>query len=316
MRGLLKSKSPLNHFLLLVSIALASLFIIGFVGTLVLSKITGIDIVTMSDSSKWKYNDGNVVTMIRGMQIIQFVSLFLLPSFLCARLFSTDTKKYLGLRLPAHSGYFIAAAAMMLLAIPMVNFLGELNRNVRFPAGMASWMQEQEAEAAKSIKALLSKHTIKDLMLNIICIAGLAAVGEELLFRGIAQRLLIRIFKSPVAGIVIAAFLFSAMHIQFYGFLPRFVLGILLGFIYWYSGSLWVSVIAHFVYDAFLIVVVYYSPASLNDENALQLSNLALAGAVSCAIVAALFVWMKKKSTTTFSEVYADDLIPVKDHPF
>lgn len=81
MRGLLKSKSPLNHFLLLVSIALASLFIIGFVGTLVLSKITGIDIVTMSDSSKWKYNDGNVVTMIRGMQIIQFVSLFYFPVF-------------------------------------------------------------------------------------------------------------------------------------------------------------------------------------------------------------------------------------------
>ncbi|MCY7310187.1 MAG: CPBP family intramembrane metalloprotease [Chitinophagaceae bacterium] len=315
MKGLLKAKSPGKQFLILISIALTSFFLIGILGTVLLSKISGMDLETMSDSSKWDYNSPTLITVIRGMQIIQFVSLFLIPSFLCAWLFSIDSKKYLGLKKPSNIGYFLVAAGVLLLALPLVSFLGELNRNVQFPAGIANWMKEQEADAAKTIKALLSKHTIKDLILNIICIAGLAAVGEELLFRGVAQRLLIKLCKSPWAGIIISAFLFSAMHVQFYGFLPRFVLGILLGAIYWYSGSLWTAILAHFVYDAALIVLVYFNPESLNNENTLNLSNIAVGAAISLALVVFLVIWMKRKSTVTYTNVYAEDK-EVKDHPF
>ena len=316
MKGLLKSKPAGTQFLLLISIALASFFIIGLLGTLLLSKMTGMSLETMSDSSKWDYKSGTLLTVIRGMQVIQFVSLFLIPTLFCARLFSTDSKDYLGLKDPSNKGYYLVAVAILLIALPFVNFIGELNRTIQFPAGIAKWMKQQEAEAAKSIQALLLKHTIKDLLLNIVCIAGLAAVGEELLFRGIAQRLLIKIFKSPWAGIIVSAFIFSAMHVQFYGFLPRFVLGILLGAVYWYSGSLWTAILAHFVYDAFLIVLVYFNPASLNEENALNLSNIALAAIVSIVIVVYLLMWMKKKSTVSFQKVYAADIIPVKDDPF
>jgi len=316
MKGLLKSKKAGTQLLILISIALASFFIIGLLGTVILSKVSGMSLEAMSDSSKWDYNSGTLVTVIRGMQIIQFITLFVVPTFLCAWFFSTDSKKYLGLTMPANSMYFLVGAALLILALPLVNFLGELNRNVQFPAALANWMKEQEAEAAKTIKALLSKHSVKDLVLNIICIAGLAAVGEELLFRGIAQRLLIKLFKNHWAGIIISAFLFSAMHVQFYGFMPRFVLGILLGAVYWYSGSLWTAILAHFVYDAFLIVLVYFNPATLNEENTLQLSNLAMVAVVSLIAVVSLVVWMKKKSTVTYSQVYADDAEPVKDHPF
>lgn len=316
MKGLLKSKSAGTQFLLLICISLASFFLIGLIGTVLLSSLSGMNLTTMSDSSKWDYNSSTLATVIRGMQVIQFVSLFLIPSFICARLFSTDSKKYLGLQMPAASGFFLVAIGVMLLALPAVNFLGELNRNVQFPTGIAKWMKEQEAEAAKTIKALLSKHTIKDLLLNVLCIAGLAAVGEELLFRGVAQRLLIKMFKNPWAGIIVAAFLFSAMHIQFYGFLPRFVLGILLGAIYWYSGSLWAAMLAHFVYDAFLIVLVYFNPESLNEENTLNLSNVALIAVISLALVIFLVLWMKKKSTVTYQDVFAEDEVPVTDHPF
>jgi len=316
MKGLLKSKKAGTQLLILISIALASFFILGLLGTVILSKVSGMSLEAMSDSSKWDYNSGTLVTVIRGMQIIQFITLFVVPTFLCAWFFSTDSKKYLGLTMPANSMYFLVGAALLILALPLVNFLGELNRSVQFPAALANWMKEQEAEAAKTIKALLSKHSVKDLVLNIICIAGLAAVGEELLFRGIAQRLLIKLFKNHWAGIIISAFLFSAMHVQFYGFMPRFMLGILLGAVYWYSGSLWTAILAHFVYDAFLIVLVYFNPATLNEENTLQLSNLAMVAVVSLIAVVSLVVWMKKKSTVTYNQVYADDAVPVKDHPF
>ncbi len=316
MNGLLKTKPAWNQFLVLVSLALVSFFLLGLVGTLLLSAFTGISIKDMSDLSTLDFSRPGAIEFIRGMQVVQFISLFVVPVFVCARLFSTDTKSYLGLRKPSWPGYFIAGIAVMLFAIPLTNLLGEWNRNIAFPKGIENWMKSSEQEASRTVKALLARHTIKDLVINVFCIAGLAAVGEELLFRGIAQRLLIKMFKSPWVGMIIAAILFSAMHLQFYGFLPRFVLGVLLGLIYWYSGSLWAAMLAHFVYDALLIVLAYFNPGMLEDESSAQLSDIAVLASVSAAVVAALVIWMKKKSTITFSDVYADDAVPVKDHPF
>jgi membrane protease YdiL (CAAX protease family) len=194
--------------------------------------------------------------------------------------------------------------------------LGELNRLVEFPPVIEKWMRAQEDEAAKTMKVLLSRHTISDLLLNLVFVAGLAAVGEELLFRGILQRILIRWFRSPWAGIIVTAILFSAMHVQFYGFLPRLVLGILLGALYWYSGSLWTAIIAHFAYDALLIVLVYMYPHMLNDEATADINTLILPTLLSLTATIILFIWMKRNSRTVYPEVYADDAIPVKDHPF
>ena len=314
MRGMLKHKSPGTQFLLLIGIALASFFLLGLVGTVIVAKITGMGLMEMSDSSKWNYADPRLANAIRGMQTVQFICLFVLPAFFCAHLFSENSKKYLGLKRPSQVTYFLVAIAILLLAIPLTGFLGEINKNIPFPASWAKWMNVQEEEAARSFRVLLTKQSVSDLVLNVFFIAGFAAIGEELLFRGMVQRLLIRMFKNHWVGIIVAAFLFSAMHVQFYGFLPRFALGILLGAVYWYSGSLWTSILAHFVYDAFLIMMVYNNPASLNDENALKLSNIALAATVSLVLVIALLLWMKKRSTVTYEEVYAGEV--VKDHPF
>jgi membrane protease YdiL (CAAX protease family) len=316
MKGLLKGKKPGNQFLILISTALVSFFIIGLLGTVILANISGVNLVTMSDPSKWNANDDRFLMVIRGMQLVQFICLFVLPSFICAKLFSTNTSAYLGLVKPYNPWYFLVGAALLLFAIPLTNYLGELNRLVHFPAGIEKWMKTQEDEAARTLKILLSRRTIPDLLFNLFFIAGLAAIGEELLFRGMAQRILIRWFRSPWAGIIVTAVLFSAMHVQFYGFLPRFVLGILLGVLYWYSGSLWTAIIAHFVYDALLIILVYTDPSMLTDEATPQVKNLMVATLVSLAAIAGLMIWMKKNTRVVYPEVYADDAVPIKDHPF
>jgi membrane protease YdiL (CAAX protease family) len=316
MKGLLKSKSPGSQFLLVIGISIVSLFIFSLLGTVILARITDMKLMDLSDISKWDYSKPEIIFLIRGLQVVQFIGLFLIPTFVCARLFSTSTKKYLGFKGPSNGFYFLIAVVAMIVAIPLVNWLGELNKNVQFPDGIEDWMKSSEADAAKTVNALLSKHTIKDLILNIIFIAGLAAVGEELLFRGMVQRLLIKMFRNPWPGIIIAALLFSAMHMQFYGFLPRFALGILLGAIYWYSGSLWTAMLAHFVYDALVIVLVYFNPEMLKEEQPVTAANIALIGSISFVMVVLLIEWMRKKTTTTYTEVYADDDIPVKDHPF
>ncbi len=308
MKGLLKNKSAGNQLLLMVCIALVSMFIIGSAfGTIVLSSITGIQSKELLDFTKLDYNRPGIITYIRGLQVFQFIGLFLVPSFVCAWLFSSNTKKYLRLQEPHGESYWIIGMLVMILAIPFVQWLGEINRNMHFSGSIGKWVNDKENGANKTVMALLSKRTWQDLLLNIFLIAGLAAVGEELLFRGVAQRLFIKLFKRVWPGIIITAFLFSAIHFQFYGFFPRFVLGILLGVIYWYSGSIWTAMLAHFVYDALLIIVAYFYPAMINEENTVKMSSIALTAAFSFTLVALAVNWMIKHSKTTYGEIYAED---------
>jgi len=316
MKGLLKTKSAGSQFLVLVGITLVSVFVVTLLCTVILMSVTGISLNELTEITKMDLTKPGAIRIIRWMQIIQFLSLFLVPVIICARLFSNRPKEYLGLVKPSNNGYYITGIAIMLLAIPVSFLVGELNKIIPFPENIEQWITKSEEEAAKTMAALLSKQTVMDLVLNIFCIAGLAAVGEELLFRGMAQRLLIKMFKSPFAGILISAILFSAMHLQFYGFLPRLVLGILLGYIYWYSGSLWTAILAHFIYDAFMILFISFFPDKI-DETSVKFNTPMIALISGCGLFLILtFIWMKRKSQTTFAGVYTDDAIPVKDHPF
>lgn len=310
MKGLLRTRPAWSQFLVLISVCLVSVFVVSLAGLMVLSKTSGMSLTELGEMDKWDYSKPEIIFVLRGMQVIQFIGLFVIPVFLCARLFSTNTPQYLGFKMPANAGYLLAGVAVMIVSLPLITLLGELNARVTLPA----WFGKAEKDAGRAIEALLSRHTIKDLLINIVCIAALAAVGEELLFRGIGQRLLIKMFKSPMAGIVVSAILFSALHMQFYGFLPRFTLGVFLGIMYWYSGSLWVAIIAHFVYDALMLILVYLKPEMINDDTGVSLNALAMAGAVSAALVFLAIRWMVKNSTTRYEEVYAPDAVP--DNPF
>lgn len=313
MRGLLKTRPAWSQFLVLFSMSVVSLFIVGLLGTTILARITG---KTLADLSKMDFSSPQTIFILRANQVIQFFALCIIPVFICARLFSTDTKKYLGLTAPSGQQFFLWGIVIMIVSYPLVGFLGELNQQVKFPEAIAGWMKRNEDYSNKVVHALLAQRTVKDLLLNLVCIAGLAAVGEELLLRGMAQRLLIKMFGNPLAGIVIAAAIFSAMHMQFYGFLPRFALGVFLGLAYWYSGSLWVPVLAHFVYDGLLIVASYYRPDLVIGEKSVQLQSLALAAAISAVLTALVIYRMRKESTASMEKVYAGDDIPVKNHPF
>lgn len=312
----MKTKSALNQFLVLLSVVAVCFFVIGLIGTFILSALTGVSLEQMSDLSKLDFTKASHLSFLRGMQAVQFISLFVAPVLICSWLFSRDARSYLGLQAPSNSGYILAGVGVMLVAIPFTGWLGELNRNIPFPPDIASWMQQKEQEAERTITAFLSGRNLSDLLLNLLFIAVFAAVGEELLFRGMVQRLLIKMFRSPWAGILISAALFSAMHMQFYGFLPRFALGVLLGLIYWYSGSLWVAMLAHFVYDAVLVVLAFVNPETVKQENNISLTGLALAGSISLFLVFLLVEWMRRRSVTSFAGVYDGDAVPPKNHPF
>jgi len=310
MKGLLAHRSPLNQLLTLVGIALFSFFTIGLIGTIALQSITGLSVDALADLKPESMNKPGVLTFLRGMQLVQFIGLFLVPSLICARLFSPEPNQFLGFRQPNLRAFWFWSILIMLISLPFIQFIGELNQRIVFPGGLKEWFQSKEKSAENTVKALLSVDTPQDLLLNIFFIAVLAGVGEELLFRGMVQRLLVRRFGTWV-GILVAAALFSGMHLQFYGFFPRFLLGIVLGILYAFSGSLWVAMLAHFFYDAMLITAAYLNPDLIENDSVVPFVKLILPAMISLL----LSIWVIRQMIQRAQELPPDEPVYESEDP-
>jgi len=303
-----KKVHPLLQLLIFGGMAMGCFMIFGFIGTFVLAKAAGIDLMTLSDPDKWDYANPSLLTFLRGMLVVQFFALYIIPVFLFARFCDPKPTQYLGLT-SAKPLYIILGVAALIVALPFVDWTGTINQNlIPETTTIGKWMKASEESAAKQIGFMLKRNTVQDLFLNLVLVAVFAGIGEELLFRGVLQRLFIKLFKNPWAGILVTAFIFSAIHLQFYGFIPRFILGILLGLIYWYSGSLWPAMIAHFAYDAFAVVMIWFNPALADQESVtVSLGNKSIVAAISLALIIGIVILMKKESTNSYQVVYARD---------
>jgi len=305
-----KKVHPMLQLLVFAGMAIGCFMIFGFIGTFILAKATGIDLITISDPDKWDYANPSLLTFLRGMLVIQFFALYIIPVFLFARFCDPKPTQYLGLT-SAKPMYFILGIIVLLVALPFVDWTGIFNRDlIPETTSIGKWMKASEESTAKQIEFMLKRNTVQDLLLNLVLVAVFAGVGEELLFRGVLQRLFIKLFKNSWAGILVTAFIFSAIHLQFYGFIPRFILGILLGLLYWYSGSLWPAIIAHFAYDAFAVVMIWFNPAlAEQDSVAISFGNKTLLAAISLALIIIIVILMKKRSTNSYEVAYARDNI-------
>ena len=305
-----KKVHPMLQLLIFAGMAMGCFLIFGLVGTMILAKVTGIDVMTLSDPDKWDYANPSLLTFLRGMLVVQFFALYIIPVFLFARFCDPKPTQYLGLT-SAKPLYIILGVAALIVALPFVDWTGTINQNlIPETTTIGKWMKASEESAAKQIGFMLKRNTVQDLFLNLVLVAVFAGIGEELLFRGVLQRLFIKLFKNPWAGILVTAFIFSAIHLQFYGFIPRFILGILLGLIYWYSGSLWPAIIAHFAYDAFAVVMIWFNPALADQESVtVSLGNKSILAAISLALIIGIVILMKKISTNSYEAVYARDNI-------
>jgi len=136
----------------------------------------------------------------------------------------------------------------------------EWNMNFEFPEflkGVGEWAREREDALMELTKVLTSFQSQQDLLLGFVVIALLPGIGEELVFRGLIQNELKRGTNNPHVAIWLAAFLFSAIHIQFFGFIPRMLLGALFGYLYHWSGNLLIPMFAHFFHNGFTLLMLY-----------------------------------------------------------
>ncbi len=239
--------------------------------------------------------DENNIPFLKYIQVVQSIGLFIIPSLILAYLFGGQISEYLKTNKTPQLRSAIVAIAIILVSSPMINMLAELNSKLALPeflSGLENWMRASEDSANEITQLFLKTDSIWGLLFNIFMIGIIPAIGEELLFRGIIQRIFTDWTKNYHWGIWISAILFSALHLQFYGFIPRAILGAIFGYMLVWSGNLWFPIIAHFVNNSTAVIAYYLyngGTISVDPDKIGTGSEYQIAGIISTIIVAVLF---------------------------
>lgn len=192
------------------------------------------------------------------MQGLQTLLVFILPPFLLSYWYGEKNSRFLKL-VKAKPVDVLLAMFSILAAVPLVNFLVSWNQDIQFPSfleGVEKWMRAAEDNAQRVTELMLQGESWSDLLWQLLVVAVMAGFGEELLFRGTLQSIISSKGRIQLA-IWITAFVFSLIHMQFYGFIPRLLLGAWFGYLLLWSGSIWVPVAAHFANNAISVVFHY-----------------------------------------------------------
>lgn len=258
-KGFFGDMHPFMKLLILGFIVFFSLIVVFFLGSLLALPFIDVNFINLVKYGlDYKHLDD--VVFLKYFQILSHIGLFIVPSILFAFLVGESIKGYYGLWRKTDGRLLFLSALIMFAAVPLINFLIELNMQMTLPGSLSKleeWMRKYEDSAMELTELFLDVTTVQGLLFNIFMIAVIPAIGEEFLFRGIVLKVFGQWSRSIHVGVWISAILFSAMHMQFYGFLPRLFLGILLGYIFVWGRSIWFPVFAHFLNNA-LAVTVYY----------------------------------------------------------
>lgn len=240
---------------------------------------------------------------VRMSQAAVGICVFLIPSLAFVYLFDETPSRYLkGGKVDST----LVVMVVLLIAIvqPFVNAIGYLNELIRLPESLSSvevWMKEKEMSAESIVNLCFQDKGIMNFVYNLLVIAVLAGVAEEFFFRGCMQRIIGKIVLNKHVAIWLTAFIFSAIHLQFYGFFPRLLLGAILGYLFIWSGSIWVPILTHILNNAIVVIFMqmdlntpqYDIISKIGVEEYLGISILSLV--VSCIILLGIYMKYKKR---------------------
>jgi uncharacterized protein len=261
LKGLFSESPSFTKLFIIIFIILLSFLIVNAVGILMSFLIFKINFLTLTGIfQNINTLDHSNVNILKFLQIIQSLGLFVIPPVIVGFLLSNNVADYLRLNIKPNAGSFILALFIMLSCMPIIEWLAELNSRLQLPSQLhyiEAWMKSSENSAEVLTKTFLNVTTTKGLFLNIFMIAVIPAIGEEFLFRGILIRLFKEWTKNKHYAIIISAAIFSLIHFQFYGFIPRMMLGVLFGYLFIWSQSIWIPVFIHFLNNATAVISSY-----------------------------------------------------------
>ena len=229
---------------------------------------------------------------LKWLQFMQTLGTFLIPPILCAWIWDTNHQPFAWLKITNHQSpitnqkwlIYLIAILIMIVAIPAINFLADLNSRIVLPKSLdfiEQIFKQQEDAAAALTERFLQADNIGQLLINIGLLALLPALAEELSFRGTLQQILCpenSQFTNQKSQIHIAvwvtAIVFSAIHMQFYGFIPRMLMGAMFGYVFLWTGSLWIPILMHFTNNC-IAVIAYYLTSNSQEPIVNSQQNIA-----------------------------------------
>ena len=274
-QALLGNLSPFSRFVFAIALTFTCFILVFFAAILLampmfrisLSGILGI----LSQPDK-----PEALALLKYFQVTQSIGLFIIPPVLGGYLFERNAWLYLKADRSAAAVNYILVFLLMFISLPFINWLVDINEMMKLPAalaGLEDWMKTAEEQAGKLTDSFLAGKSFSNFLFNLFMIGILPAVGEEFMFRGLLQKLFNGWFRNIHIAIFITGFLFGAMHMQFYGMLPRVLLGVIFGYLFYWSGSIWVPVFAHFVNNSGAIIISYLSNLGLISQKYQDFGN-------------------------------------------
>lgn len=283
----------------------ASVF--SFSGIFISKMIFGVDMMKLYDLMQNAKTDSNSRNALLVFQAIAgSIGTFLVPSLLFPKAIGKFAPTYIRMTQPFKAYYLLFAPLLIILSMPMISWISELNQAIKFPASMADFelsIRNMEDQAKKLTEIMVITNSPAQFFMNLIVVALLPAIAEEFFFRGVVQNFARQCFYNPHIAIWFTAIVFSGIHGQFYGFIPRVVLGALLGYLYLYSGNIWVVVIAHFVNNGlallgFVLSDIYKDVAIFSDDYHFPI----YVSIISVLATLGLILWMSKLQFRTLQE--------------
>lgn len=254
----IKQQHPSLQLIIFVGITFAVIGAGYIIGAGIVIAMYGVN--ALMEIAQLNLSDPNAAN---GLWILQIVSTTI-PIFVAAFVFAKFVVKDTGEYLKATAGFpwflMVIVFCVMLTATPLIEALANINQKLQLPdflAGLQKWMRDTEDQAQKLTAVLLQMKSVGSMLLKLALVGLITAIVEEFMFRGCIQTILLKWTQSPHAAVWIAAALFSAFHLEFFGFLPRLLLGVLFGYFVLWSGSIWPAVWAHFINNGTAVVVSY-----------------------------------------------------------
>jgi len=245
----LRRKYGLQLLMFLIVAVLCWLFF-QIIGIVILLSFADISLAELAQINEFKQNENGYFILFT-LLITQSIGLFIAPSLIFTRLIKEPNDPFLPFTAKKLGRFILLLPIFVIAGIVIVSFMGELNMKLNLP----QYFHDMEDQATETIEYLLSFNSTTQIITTTLLMAVVPAIGEELFFRGIIQKILVKWTKSNWQAILITAFIFSAIHFQFLTFLPRFFMGIMLGYLLVWSRSLWVPILAHFLHNFISIII-------------------------------------------------------------
>ena len=237
------------------------------------------------------------VAMLRIATIAQDLLMMVVPALVTALICTRQPVRLLAIAKAPDVRMTVSAIMVMLVSSPLMSWIIDWNASMHLPESMSAFeasIRSMEDSAAGAVDMILGPHDIPNLIVSILIVGVLAGFSEEIFFRGALQRLLASARIGNIASIWTAAFIFSAIHMQFFGFVPRLLLGAYFGYLLLWSGSLWLPVLAHTVNNS-LYIILKYTTGSGDIEPASAAGSAAVIAISAILTAAGLWILWKNR---------------------